>query len=106
MVNQRSAIYLKTRVEPERRAPEEREAYLNSFDTAEKVLAYLDSSCAELVEAIDGFDDNEWGDVTNFPFGRPMTFFGVAELPSIHQFYHDGQLNYIQTLYEDREIHW
>ena len=105
-VNQRCSQYLKTLVPPDRLSPEEREAHLNSFDTAEKALAYLEETAAELAEAIDGFDDAKWGETTEFPFGRPMTLFGIAELPSVHLMYHDGQLNYIQTLYDDTEVHW
>ncbi|MCX6380148.1 MAG: hypothetical protein NT023_11855 [Armatimonadetes bacterium] len=80
-VNQRCSQYLKTLVPPDRLSPEEREAHLNS-------------------------DDAKWGETTEFPFGRPMTLFGIAELPSVHLMYHDGQLNYIQTLYDDTEVHW
>lgn len=105
-VNRRCAQYLKTLVPPERPTDEERETFLNSFDTAEKAIAYLEETAAELAEAIDGFDGAQWGETTEFPFGRPMTFFGIAELPSVHLMYHDGQLNYIQTLYDDKEIHW
>jgi hypothetical protein len=35
-----------------------------------------------------------------------MSKFALAHLASIHMMYHDGQLNYIQSLHGDGEIHW
>ena len=90
-----------------RPAREEREAFLNSFDTAEKALAYLDQETEKLMSAIDALDENTMGDESSFsPFGRPMTRFGLASLPAMHMMYHDGQLNYIQSLHGDGEMHW
>ncbi len=88
-----------------RPSPEEREAHLNSFDTTDKVLAYLDQETQHLLEVIDTIDESTFGDEMS-PFGRPMTRFGVAGLPSWHMMYHDGQLNYIQSLHGDGEMHW
>jgi hypothetical protein len=90
----------------ERPSREERDAHLRSFDTAEKALAYLDRETQNLLRVLDGLDENTLGDVSEAPLGRPMTRFAVAELPSSHMMYHDGQLNYLQTLYGDDQNHW
>jgi hypothetical protein len=91
--------------EYQRPSSEEREAFLNSFDTTEKAIAYLDQETERLLAAIEATDESTFGDEMS-PFGRPMTRFGVAGLPSWHMMYHDGQLNYIQCLHGDGEMHW
>lgn len=93
-------------VEVQRPPKEEREAHLNSFDTTEKVLAYLDRETQDLLTVIDGLDESTLGEVSDKPFGRPMSRFALAEFPALHMMYHDGQLNYIQTLHGDAEMHW
>jgi hypothetical protein len=91
--------------EYKRPSPEEREAHLNSFDTVDKVIAYLDQETERLLAAIEATDADTFSDEMS-PFGRPMNRFGVASLPSWHMMYHDGQLNYIQSLHGDGEMHW
>jgi hypothetical protein len=44
--------------------------------------------------------------MTDKPFGRPVQKFGPASLPINHMMYHDGQFNFLQTLYGDDKIHW
>jgi hypothetical protein len=89
----------------QRPSPEAREAHLNSFDTPEKALAYLDHETERLLAVIETLDIDTLGDEMS-SFGRPMTRFGVAALPAGHMMYHDGQLNYIQCLHGDGEMHW
>lgn len=91
---------------PERPGPEQREAHLRSFDTVEKALAYLEEQTQSLLAAIDTLDETTLGDVSEQPLGRPMSRFALAELPASHMMYHDGQLNYIQTLHGDGQMHW
>jgi uncharacterized damage-inducible protein DinB len=91
----------------ERPPAEDRQAHLASFDTAEKALSYLEQETNHLVAAIEAVDENTLGDVIETtPLGRPMTRFAIAQLPAVHMMYHDGQLNYIQTLHGDDKMHW
>jgi hypothetical protein len=92
--------------EMKRRSPEEQKAHLDSFDTREKAIAYLNEQTARLVAAIQGMDENKLGETTDVLFGRPSTWFSVAEFPAIHMMYHDGQLNYLHRLNGDDKIHW
>ncbi len=85
---------------------EEREAFLASFDTCEKALAYLESETNTLYAAIEAVDPTTLGELSEKMFGRPMTKFAIAEIPGFHMMYHDGQLNYIQSLRGDTEMHW
>ena len=87
-------------------SPEVRAVFFGSFDTQEKVLAFLDEKVASLVEVIKNLDEDTLGDdCPDFPFGK-MNRFGIAQLPGVHMMYHDGQLNYIHTLLNDSAVHW
>ena len=88
-----------------RPSPEERDAYYASFTTREAVLTELEQKTQSLYAAIDGLDENTLGEMVEGPIG-PMTRFGMAELPAMHMMYHDGQINYIQALNGDGEVHW
>ncbi len=90
----------------EGRPSAERAAHLNSVDTREKALAYLEEETQRLVAAIDAMDESTLGEVTDGPIGRPMTRFAIAGLASTHMMYHDGQLNYVQSICGDSEMHW
>ncbi len=89
----------------ERPSSEQRQAYLTSFDTTEKALALLEENTAKLTAAIDGLDESTLGDTVQTMIGE-RTMFGLAEIPMWHMSYHDGQLNYLQTLHDDGEMHW
>lgn len=90
----------------ERMPPEEQETQLKSLDTCEKALAYLDTETRFLLDAIQNFDEDRLGDISSDFIRIPMTHFAIAQLPGLHMMYHDGQLNYIQTLFGDDKIHW
>ncbi len=87
------------------RSPEERAAFIASFQTKESTLAYLDQQTHLLLTAVDAMDENTLGDIVETPIG-PMTRFGVVELTAMHMMYHDGQINYIQAMNGDAEMHW
>jgi uncharacterized damage-inducible protein DinB len=103
-VNGMIATYLETG-EFNRPSPEEREAHLSSFHTPEKVLDYLDHETHRLLAVFETLDLETLSEPCNV-LGRPMTRFALAELPIGHMMYHDGQINYIQTLYGDTDMHW
>lgn len=105
MVHRMVGDFLRTG-KAERIPAEERDAHLNSFDTMEKALAYLDRETQYLLGVLETLDENTLGDVSEEPLGFPMTRFGLAQLPAMHMMYHDGQLNYIQSLYGDDKVHW
>jgi hypothetical protein len=89
----------------QRPSPEDRERFFASFDTGEKALAFLDQETQRLLTVYENLDESTLADVST-QIGRPMTRMAMAELPGWHMMYHDGQLNYIQTLHGDSEMHW
>ena len=79
-------------------APEEfrtKEAAIASFQSsADQVVALIERlSVEEMEEVVPGV----LGDASRADHCRAMT---------VHLFYHSGQLNFIQTLLGDSEIHW
>lgn len=89
-----------------RPTPEQRKAYYASITTREAALAELEQKTHVLLAAIDAMDENTLGEMLPGVFGSPMTRFALAEVPFMHMMYHDGQLNYIQSLHGDSEMHW
>lgn len=104
-INGMVAAYLMTG-ETKRLPPDEREEWMSSFTTREATLQVLNESTAALVDAIQGLDPSTFGEISDQPFGRSLTRFAIAQAPAAHMMYHDGQLNYLQTLYGDTEVHW
>ena len=83
----------------------EREAFLKSFDSETKALAFLEQETENLLAAIDTLDENTLAERVQTPIGERSRY-GLAEIPAFHMGYHDGQLNYIHTLHDDHEMHW
>ncbi len=105
-LNRIMATRLETGAFPERRSPEDREAFLDTFDTPEKALAFLDEETRHLLRVVDGLDDATFANTLMHPLGMETTVFGLAEFAALHMMYHDGQLNYIHSLYGDSAMHW
>lgn len=105
LVNRFVATWLTTG-ETNRGTSEEREALMASHDTKEKALALLEEETQKLLAVLESLDPETLGDELEKPLGRSLSRFAVAELPAAHMMYHDGQLNYIQTLHDDTDIHW
>jgi hypothetical protein len=79
----------------------------NSHDTLEKCVEGARRGVSELCQAISAFPDNRLEDEISLPFGggviMPMT--EVLALPSWNMIYHLGQINQIQLMLGDREMH-
>jgi hypothetical protein len=77
------------------------------LDTVPKALAGLQSSCDAVVSALESLSDDELEKTVTLPFRggivRPLSW--LAFLPIRHMSYHYGQINYIQTLYGDKDMH-
>ena len=56
--------------------------------------------------AITSASDEALNAVVNAPWGMPTPVFILAQIAVSHIWYHDGQLNYIQSLLGDGEVHW
>jgi hypothetical protein len=69
-----------------------------------QAIDLIETTCAELVEAIAGVDPKTIHESPESPFGPvPMTFW--LSLPQIHYHNHAGQLDYLQTAWGDLDPH-
>lgn len=77
----------------------------DSFKTKEGALAGFSASMDEILEALKAVPENEMDREIVIPSGTTSPF-DLAAFCAMHTNYHDGQLNYIQALNGDAEIHW
>ncbi len=85
---------------------EQRAEYEARFTSHESCAAHLNASVDALVGAIEALSDEEIAAEGAAPWGAQMPRAKIAAMAASHTAYHDGQLNYIQTLYGDAEDHW
>ncbi len=69
------------------------------------ISLYLKSACEELTEAAKAIPEAESGKMVGTP-GSERPAFALAQFAAMHTMYHDAQLNFIQSLNGDLEMHW
>lgn len=75
------------------------------YRTKEGAISDLQNSVDELLAAFDGYPEENLE--TKIPTGSgETTALAMANLAGVHAIYHDAQLNYLQTLVGDPEMHW
>jgi uncharacterized damage-inducible protein DinB len=85
---------------------EQREAFLASIDSLERAQVGLKRSADAIVAAIEGAEEAALIAEATAPWGEPMPLYMLIYMAADHMTYHDGQVNYIQTLYGDADVHW
>ena len=75
------------------------------FQNKETIIAQLEESATEIIEAFANVPEEEMFRKIETPTGEtsPMDLAGFA---AMHMTYHDAQLNYIQAMKGDVEVHW
>ncbi len=105
VINAYGAQTLRDRAAP----PFEGNAYQQAcaaLDTVEKAVAALSDSTKELSAAIETLPDDQLETKIQFPWdSEPSTLAEAALIPYWNMTYHIGQINYVQTLYGDKESH-
>jgi uncharacterized damage-inducible protein DinB len=76
------------------------------FRTAESAKAEVSASIDALVAAVDALPDEELTKEITRPDGSTANPLAMFTFCLIHTSYHDGQLNYLQSLRGDTEVHW
>jgi uncharacterized damage-inducible protein DinB len=78
-----------------------------SHDTLEKCVEGARRGVSELCQAISAFPDSRLEEEISMPFGGgvTMTMSEVLALPSWNMVYHLGQINQIQLMLGDRDMH-
>ncbi|MFZ4506506.1 MAG: hypothetical protein ACOYON_02270 [Fimbriimonas sp.] len=89
-----------------RPSDEESAAFKASLDTAEAGAAAVVASGEALASAIESASPEKLSEMTQAPWGEPMSIYALANIAANHVMYHDGQLTYVQCLNNDPEMHW
>lgn len=71
----------------------------------DKLAAMILSSAQEIVDAIPGVPDEKFAESFELN-GNTTSFADMVGLASMHIMYHCAQLNYIQAMAGDMEMHW
>lgn len=103
MIYKAASSLLKTGGMPEV-SDEQRTAFVESAVSREKALEIFRGATQDLLEAVDAFPAERWGDPVEGFFGPTML--SAASIAVIHTMYHDGQLNHLHLLQGDNEMHW
>jgi hypothetical protein len=83
---------------------EQRAAFLASITSREQALEVFQGATKELLEVVDAFPAERWGEPVEGFFGPTML--AAATLASLHTMYHDGQLNHMHIMHGDKDMHW
>jgi hypothetical protein len=103
-INRRCAMRLRGEAPP----PVENEPWIvapEGFRTKDALTREMEESTAELLAGFDQRGPNGLTDLIPLP-REEWTVFQLATFVTRHMNYHDAQLNYLQSLYGDLEVHW
>ena len=78
-----------------------------SYDTLDKCIEAAKEATAEFCQAVADFPDDRLEEEMTLPFGGGMTatMADILALPSWNMIYHHGQINYVQLMLGDRQMH-
>lgn len=74
--------------------------------TADAQIEALSSCIDSFCGALSAASDEKLNSSVMAPWGMETPVFTLAHIAVSHIWYHDGQLNYIQALNGDGEVHW
>lgn len=85
---------------------EERAAFEAAFATRADCQTAITESAEALARILEKTRDEDLAKTEMAPWGMPMTYLEWSNIAVVHVMYHDGQLNFIQSLNGDDQIHW
>jgi len=85
---------------------DERAAFEAAFTTRAACQTAITDSAEALARVLESASDEDLAKSELAPWGMPMTFLEWSNIAVVHVMYHDGQLNFIQSLNGDDQIHW
>lgn len=105
LLNRRIAARLKGTEPPP--APEGEEWWTapEELRSKEAITRYMRESLEELAAAARSIPDSDGSRLVGAP-GQERPAFSLAQFASMHTMYHDAQLNFIQSLSGDLDMHW
>lgn len=96
---------LKGNIEPEY-GPENLDQVKVDCQTKASALAKLTSVVEGFSAALANASDESLNAIVTPPWQMDAPLFMIAQIAVSHLWYHDGQLNYIQSLLGDDKVHW
>ena len=75
------------------------------FAEKDKMVEFVRASFEEVCSAWDAFDESKLTEPIKLPSGETNAL-DLASMAFSHSVYHDGQLNYAQSISGDDEMHW
>ncbi|MCE9560236.1 MAG: DinB family protein [Armatimonadetes bacterium] len=91
---------------PSKMSEEANAALIEATMTAETLAAALQSTCERFSAALLAAAPERFGAIVMAPFGMEMPIAAICNIFVNHLWYHDGQLNLIQAINGDEEVHW
>ena len=85
---------------------EERKAFFDSVSSRDLAKSMLVDSVQEIVSSLERLDEAELTEEVTMYWGAGASKLNVANMAAAHMGYHDGQLNYVQSLFGDDVNHW
>lgn len=95
-----------TGVETPMPTDEERAAYTATLTNAEACIHAIRSSGEALAQAIADTSEATFTEMFTAPWGMTVSKYQFANMIVNNIWYHDGQLNYLQSLHGDDQVHW
>jgi hypothetical protein len=90
----------------ERKMPDTYEATVSAYAamSINELITQAHTDLEVLSKAILAFPDSDFEQTLELPWGT-MSFFDIMTYPYWNMMWHAGQINYIQTLYGDQQMH-
>lgn len=76
------------------------------LDTPAKAGHAVKLAAVELAKAVKAASDEDLAREITMPWGQAFSAYALAHLTATHIMYHDGQINYVQAINGDAEMHW
>lgn len=76
------------------------------LDTPAKAGHAVKAAAVELAKAVKAASDEDLAREIAMPWGQAFSVYALAHLTATHIMYHDGQINYVQSINGDKEVHW
>lgn len=79
---------------------------VGNLDTKAKMVEAFSAACQDLSASLTSASPDVLNKVVTPPWQMDAPVYMIAQIMVSHIWYHDGQLNYIQSLLGDEKVHW
>jgi len=105
LINHRIAARLRGNEPPAWPATEGFVSAPTELHSKSAITEYISGACADLLDAAKAIPEADGGKLVG-PAERQEPAYAMVSFAAMHTMYHDAQLNFIQSLDGDGEVHW